>query len=129
MCAPSNVAVDNIAVRLASNAKKRKKKIRMVRLGHPARLVPQVLENSLEALLRTTQQSVVVREAKAEVDKLCEQISMQKRRRHHEDEGEEKKRSVHDLRKDLKELRRDIRVREREATRQLLKSCSVVLST
>ena len=129
VCAPSNVAVDNIAVRLASNTKKRKKKIRMVRLGHPARLVPQVLENSLEALLRTTQQSVVVREAKAEVDKLCEQISMRKRQRRREDEGEEKQRSVHDLRKDLKELRRDIRVREREATRQLLKSCSVVLST
>lgn len=127
VCAPSNVAVDNIAVRLASKTKKKKKsKLRMVRLGHPARLVPEVLENSLEALLGTTQQSVVVREAKAEVDKLCEQISRQRRGRHEEDEN---KRSVHDLRKDLKDLRRDIRVREREATRQLLKSCNVVLST
>jgi len=139
VCAPSNVAVDNIAVRLASSIqhktkknKKKEKKIRMVRIGHPARLVPEVLENSLEALLRTSQQSVVVREAKVELDKLYDQISSRRRRRGprktNEDE-ENKPTPIHELRKQLGELRKDIRIREREATRQLLKSCDVVLST
>ena len=41
-CAPSNLAVDNIAERLAGTG------IRLVRVGHPARIVPQILELVLE---------------------------------------------------------------------------------
>ena len=41
-CAPSNVAVDNIAERLAAE------KVRVVRLGHPARLLESVVALSLD---------------------------------------------------------------------------------
>jgi hypothetical protein len=69
--------VDNIVVRLAvkaaeSRGKRGKKKkkdkcrvgvgdrsfpMRLVRLGHPARLLPQVLEHSLDALLQRSDET------------------------------------------------------------------------
>ncbi|MFQ6631822.1 hypothetical protein Gotur_009137 [Gossypium turneri] len=42
-CAASNIAVDNIVERLATH------RVKMVRLGHPARLLPQVLDSALDA--------------------------------------------------------------------------------
>jgi DNA polymerase alpha-associated DNA helicase A len=42
VCGPSNISVDNIVERLASH------KVPMVRLGHPARLLPSVLNHSLD---------------------------------------------------------------------------------
>ncbi|CAN6454155.1 unnamed protein product [Victoria cruziana] len=42
-CAASNIAVDNIVERLSCH------RIKLVRLGHPARLLPQVLESALDA--------------------------------------------------------------------------------
>ena len=44
-CAPSNVAVDNLAERLARSDDK------LVRVGHPARFLPAVIEHSLDALV------------------------------------------------------------------------------
>ncbi|KAL5978092.1 hypothetical protein ACLOJK_029209 [Asimina triloba] len=42
-CAASNIAVDNIVERLFPY------RVKLVRLGHPARLLPQVLESALDA--------------------------------------------------------------------------------
>merc|ERR1712078_63193 len=44
-CAASNVAVDNLVERLA----RARKGLKIVRVGHPARLLPDVLAHSLEA--------------------------------------------------------------------------------
>ena len=49
VCGPSNISVDNIVERLAPH------KIPMVRLGHPARLLPNVLNHSLEVLTKTSE--------------------------------------------------------------------------
>lgn len=40
-CAASNVAVDNLVERIS---KQKKVKAKVVRLGHPARLLPQVIK-------------------------------------------------------------------------------------
>ncbi|CAG8162964.1 unnamed protein product [Penicillium olsonii] len=48
VCGPSNVSVDNIVERLA------KTKTPVVRIGHPARLLPSVLDHSLEVLTQTS---------------------------------------------------------------------------
>ena len=45
-CAGSNIAVDNIVERLA------KTNIKVCRIGHPARMMPQVFEKCLDALIR-----------------------------------------------------------------------------
>ncbi|GJX00525.1 DNA-binding protein SMUBP-2 [Tanacetum coccineum] len=42
-CAASNIAVDNIVERLVPH------KVKLVRVGHPARLLPQVLDSALDA--------------------------------------------------------------------------------
>jgi superfamily I DNA and/or RNA helicase len=51
LCAPSNVAVDNLVERLTRQSPKTK----VLRLGHPARLLPEV--RSSQALLRGTLRS------------------------------------------------------------------------
>jgi DNA polymerase alpha-associated DNA helicase A len=48
VCGPSNISVDNIVERLAPC------KIPMVRLGHPARLLPGILDHSLDVLSRNS---------------------------------------------------------------------------
>ncbi|WMV19277.1 hypothetical protein MTR67_012662 [Solanum verrucosum] len=42
-CAASNIAVDNIVERLVPH------RVKLVRLGHPARMLPQVLDSALDA--------------------------------------------------------------------------------
>lgn len=41
-CGPSNISVDNMVERLSSS------KIKMVRIGHPARLLQSVLDYSMD---------------------------------------------------------------------------------
>lgn len=48
VCGPSNISVDNIVERLAPH------KIPIVRLGHPARLLPSVVNHSLDYLTQTS---------------------------------------------------------------------------
>lgn len=47
LCGPSNVSVDNVVARLRSA----RPETRLVRLGHPARLLPEVEEVSLDSLV------------------------------------------------------------------------------
>ena len=72
VCAPSNVAVDNIVQRLSIIKKKIKGKgskhslklPRIVRLGHPARLLQDVIEHSLEALVNNNEGTEIVQDVK-----------------------------------------------------------------
>ena len=54
-CAPSNVAVDNLLERLARN------KIRVVRLGHPARIHADLQKYTLDAQINCSDQTSIVR--------------------------------------------------------------------
>lgn len=49
-CAPSNVAVDNLVARLAVEVKGQP--LRIVRLGHPARVTEDVLKHCLDACIQ-----------------------------------------------------------------------------
>lgn len=53
-CAPSNIAVDNMVERLSDH------KIKICRVGHPARLLPSVLKHSLDSLVRTSDGQITV---------------------------------------------------------------------
>ena len=61
-CASSNIAVDNLVERLA------KYKTKMVRLGHPARLLPQIQCYSLDAVVSNSDETQVVRTVRSEMD-------------------------------------------------------------
>ncbi len=52
-CAPSNIAVDNLVERLG-----RKKQLKLIRLGHPARLLESIQRFSLESIVTENYQDV-----------------------------------------------------------------------
>ncbi|EME49460.1 hypothetical protein DOTSEDRAFT_84844 [Dothistroma septosporum NZE10] len=112
VCGPSNVSVDNIVERLAPH------KVAMVRLGHPARLLPTVLKHSMEVLSRCSDAAAIVTDIRAEMD--SKQASIRKTR-----SGRERK-AIYG---ELKELRKEYRHREGRVVSDLLRSSHVVLST
>jgi DNA polymerase alpha-associated DNA helicase A len=112
VCGPSNISVDNIVERLAPH------KIPMVRLGHPARLLPGVLDHSLDVLSRNSDAAAVTKDIRDEMDKKQASISKTK-------SGRERKAVWGDLR----ELRKEFRQRETRVVGDLLKSSKVVLAT
>ncbi|CAL5341014.1 unnamed protein product [Camellia sinensis] len=96
-CAASNIAVDNIVERLVPY------RVKLVRVGHPARLLPQVLDSALDA-----------REMKALNGKLLKTKDKNSRR---------------DIRRELKTLSKEERERQVLAVADVIKSSDVVLTT
>ncbi|KAK3902897.1 DNA-binding protein smubp-2 [Staphylotrichum tortipilum] len=112
VCGPSNISVDNIVERLAPH------KVPLIRLGHPARLLPSVLNHSLDVLTRTSEAGAIVRDVRAEMD--AKQASIRKTRNGRE------RRAIY---ADLKELRKEYRERERRCVASLVAGSKVVLAT
>ncbi|KAI2618512.1 DNA helicase [Hypoxylon sp. NC1633] len=112
VCGPSNISVDNIAERLAPH------KVPIVRLGHPARLLPSVLAHSLDVLTQTSEAGLIVRGVRAEMD--AKQASIRKTRN-----GRERKAVYAELR----DLRKEFRARERRCVETLVGGSRVVLAT
>ena len=112
VCGPSNISVDNIVERLAPH------KIPIVRLGHPARLLPSVLDHSLEVLTKTSDAAEIVKDIRKEIDD--KQASIKKTRN-----GRERK-AIYG---DLKGLRKEYRDREGKCIDGLVRGSKVVLAT
>ncbi|KAI8962713.1 DNA helicase [Daldinia sp. FL1419] len=112
VCGPSNISVDNIVERLSPH------KVPIVRLGHPARLLPSVLNHSLDVLTQTSEAGLIVKDVRSEMD--AKQASIKKTR-----SGRERKA----IYADLKELRKEYRERERRCVGTLVGGSKVVLAT
>ncbi|KAF4955496.1 hypothetical protein FGADI_4469 [Fusarium gaditjirri] len=112
VCGPSNISVDNIVERLAPH------KIPILRLGHPARLLPSVIDHSLDVLTQTSEAGAIVKDIRTEMD--TKQASIKKTK-----SGKERKA----IYTDLKELRREFRERERRCISTLIGGSKVVLAT
>jgi DNA polymerase alpha-associated DNA helicase A len=112
VCGPSNISVDNIIERLAPH------KVPIIRLGHPARLLPSVLNHSLDVLTQTSDAAAIVRDIRKEMDE--KQASIRKTRN-----GRERKA----IYTDMKELRKEYRERESKCVDNLLRGSKVVLAT
>ncbi|KAH7380415.1 P-loop containing nucleoside triphosphate hydrolase protein [Phaeosphaeria sp. MPI-PUGE-AT-0046c] len=112
VCGPSNISVDNIVERLASH------KVPMVRLGHPARLLPSVLNHSLDVLTRTSEAAALVQDVRKEMDD--KQNSIRKTR------NAKERRQIYT---ELKELRQEYREREKGCVNNLVTGSKVVLAT
>lgn len=112
--APSNVAIDNIAERLA----KEEKKCRFVRMGHPARIIPAVSPFSMENQILKTDDAKLAQDIRAELDSLDKKYMKTK-----------DKNARRSLRIEQRQLRKDLRKRERRAVRDLLNHVDVVLAT
>ncbi|KAK0389585.1 hypothetical protein NLU13_3160 [Sarocladium strictum] len=112
VCGPSNISVDNIVERLSPH------KVPILRLGHPARLLPSVLNHSLDVLSQTSEAGAIVKDVRVEMD--AKQASIKKTK-----SGKER-RAIY---ADLKELRKEYRERERKCVSNLIASSKVVLAT
>lgn len=62
-CAPSNVAVDNLVERLAEC------KVKLLRLGHPARLLESIQKHSLDAIIAHSSNADIVDDIRRDIDK------------------------------------------------------------
>lgn len=111
-CAPSNVAVDNLAGRLAAAG------VRVVRLGHPARMQPDARDVSLAQLLAESPDQRVLRDSRRDQDHALRALQRAKSRA---------ERSA--ARDELRRLRGERRQLERAITRGIVDGADVVLAT
>ncbi|XP_037443852.1 DNA-binding protein SMUBP-2-like isoform X1 [Triticum dicoccoides] len=111
-CAASNIAVDNIVERLSQYRTK------LVRLGHPARLLPQVLDSALDAQVLRADNSSLAGDIRKEMKVLNSKLLKAKDRN-----------TKRDIRKELKTLAKEERKRQQLAVADVIKNADVVLST
>lgn len=100
-CAPSNIAVDNLMEKLAPY------KIKMVRLGHPARFLKEIQQYSLDAMIARSDNAVLIEDMYKELRQMTG-----------------KRTSVEGAK-----LRKEIKEREANNTKEILKGADVILST
>lgn len=129
VCGGSNISVDTILERLSPNfnnedskKKKSKKAVsadKLIRIGHPARLLESNLKHSLEVLSKTTGDgSSILSDIEKEIN---ETIGKAKKSKRYAERRE--------LWKELKLLRKELRSRERKVVGDLLMNAQVILST
>lgn len=111
VCGPSNISVDNLVERLS------KKKIDIVRIGNPARILPEVLDHALEVRIRSSEEGVIVNDVRDELDKALKALSKTR--------GKGKR----DAYGNIKELRSELRQRERKVVSDILGNAQVMLSS
>ncbi|XP_075044094.1 DNA-binding protein SMUBP-2 [Mixophyes fleayi] len=111
-CTPSNVAVDNLVERLAMY------KERILRLGHPARLLESLQHHSLDAVLARSDNAQIVADIRKDIDLTFAKM----RKLQHRTEKSSFKTEIKALRKELKE-------REEAAMIETLKGVNVILAT
>ncbi|XP_058208607.1 uncharacterized protein LOC131321719 isoform X2 [Rhododendron vialii] len=111
-CAASNIAVDNIVERLVPH------RVKLVRVGHPARLLPQVLDSALDAQVLRGDNSALANDIRKEMKALNGKLLKTKDRN-----------TKRDIRKELKSLSKEERKRQMLAVADVIKSADVVLTT
>ena len=128
VCAPSNVAVDNILERLilANDAfsdgkgKGQCKKVRLVRLGHPARASPKSAQYCLDSLIAIHDGTEIVSDVQGEIDGLRKEILKCSRK------SKVKRR---EMQTEVRLLCKEARKREEAVVKEILKGADVVLCT
>lgn len=99
--APSNIAVDNLVEKLAGKA-------RIVRVGHPARMLPTITEYSFDNLLKKTDAYQITQDIRKELNSLSKSPSS---------------------RQEARVLRKELKSRDGKAAEEVLQNSQVVLST
>ncbi|TVU46299.1 hypothetical protein EJB05_05825 [Eragrostis curvula] len=115
-CAASNIAVDNIVERLA------RYRTKLVRLGHPARLLPQVLDSALDAHSSCYFAAIVYVIASYIHDSWDQALNSKLLKA-------KDRNTKRDIRKELKTLAKEERKRQQLAITDVLKNADVVLTT
>ncbi|XP_021893311.1 DNA-binding protein SMUBP-2 [Carica papaya] len=111
-CAASNIAVDNIVERLVRH------RVKLVRLGHPARLLPQVLDSALDAQVLRGDNSALANDIRKEMKALNVKLLKTKDRN-----------TRRDIQRELRSLSKEERKRQQLAVTDVIKNADIVLTT
>jgi DNA polymerase alpha-associated DNA helicase A len=95
-----------------------KHRLQLVRVGHPARVLPTVLEHTLDIITRHSDAGQLVADIRKEMDETLAKIQKSKSRA--------ERRVMYGL---MKDLRKDFRIRERKVLDQILTNAQVTVST
>lgn len=104
--------LDNLVERLAQH------RLNIVRIGHPARVLPSVINHTLDIITRTCDSGQIVSDVRKEMDETLAKIRKSKSR--------SEKRSMYGL---VKDLRKDYRIREKKVVDEILTTAQVTIST
>ena len=115
-CAPSNLAVDNLAEQLAAAG------VSLARLGHPARILPELQAHTLDALVEQQESYRQAKKLRKQAFGLRDQAG--KFRRARPAPGEKQA-----LRDEAKQMLDEARQLEARAIEQALDGAAVILST
>ncbi|NP_001155054.1 immunoglobulin mu binding protein 2 [Nasonia vitripennis] len=108
ICAPTNVAVDNLVIRLGQTEAK------PLRLGHPTRIAKEALKYSLDSYLERDDGFIILKDIKKSIKDLETNI------------GNSGTKYAY---KEVRELKKEYRKRLIRLTCDTLKKCSVILCT
>lgn len=111
-CAASNIAVDNIVERLVPH------KVKLVRVGHPARLLPQVLDSALDTQVLKGDNSGLANDIRKEMKALNGKLLKAK-----------DKNTRREIQKELRTLGKEERKRQQLAVSDVIKNADVILTT
>jgi ATP-dependent RNA/DNA helicase IGHMBP2 len=111
--------VDNLVERLAHTDHRGYAPIRMIRLGHPARLLEHIQKYSLDSMVTQSDQYKLANDIKTEMDQALKTIRKSSTQRG-EREG---------LKRELRELRKELYVREDRAIKDVLNNVDIILAT
>ncbi|KAF8070908.1 Ighmbp2 [Scenedesmus sp. PABB004] len=114
--AASNIAVDNLVERLAAASPK----LKLVRVGHPARLLPQVLDRSLEAQVLRSDNSSLARDCRRDMQQLNRQLMRLE---------SWKRAERRQIRGELRALAKEERKRQQKALQEVLDGAQVLCCT
>ncbi|POM72410.1 DNA polymerase alpha-associated DNA helicase A, partial [Phytophthora palmivora] len=118
VCAPSNIAVDNVLDKLSNTCSTLGKKLKLTRVGHPARVLPQILKYCLDAKIESAEGTEIVNDIRKEMSAM--QTKLQKTR---------DKTVRYQLRREMKANRKEIRVREQKVVGDIVQHSNVVFAT
>lgn len=114
VCGPSNISVDTILERLAKVLPGNQ----LVRIGHPARLLQSNVVHSLDILCKSGERGMIVRDILNDIDGVIRCIKKTK-------SSQERRQGW----QEVKELRKELRQRERKVVREVLEESKVVVCT
>ncbi|KAG6855819.1 hypothetical protein H0H87_010581 [Tephrocybe sp. NHM501043] len=129
VCGASNLSVDNILERLlALPIPEKGNKLKVTRIGHPARIMAQegILDSTLDIKATRTEQAALAKDVKNELEETLGVLSGKgKGTKGKRPKGAERKK----LWDDVKALRREYRQREGGVVKSVLSESQIVLAT
>ncbi len=115
-CAPSNTGVDNLLEKLARN------RLRVVRVGHPARVQQELQGYTLDALAESDPAMKIVAEMHREADKIMKKAAKFTR-------AKPAPGARGDLRQEARQLREDAKLYEKQIVSNILERADVICAT